>query len=243
MSTLATETSTLFQVSTSMALVKGVYTGAVTIAELKEHGDLGLGTFADLDGEMLVLDGRFYRLRGANDAAVADDGTPIPFAVVTKFRPDRTVTIDHVDDVISLLTHLDGLRRSLNLYYAVRIEGHFTRVEARAVRKTEGGVSLLEAASRQAEFTFTDVTGTLAGFWSPAYATTLSIPGWHLHFVNSSRSGGGHLLACEGDGLQVRIQELSDLEFVLPKTPAFLQADLSQDLRRALDVAERTVHH
>ena len=36
---------TLYQVSTSSALVQGVYQGAVRIATLREHGDLGLGTF------------------------------------------------------------------------------------------------------------------------------------------------------------------------------------------------------
>src|SRR5688572_16337183 len=36
---------TLFQVSNSTALTQGVFDGAVTVDELKEHGDFGLGTF------------------------------------------------------------------------------------------------------------------------------------------------------------------------------------------------------
>ena len=36
---------TLFQVSTSNALVQGVFRGAVTVADLKRNGDFGLGTF------------------------------------------------------------------------------------------------------------------------------------------------------------------------------------------------------
>jgi acetolactate decarboxylase len=35
---------TLFQVSTSGALVKGVYEGAVSVAVLKQHGNFGVGT-------------------------------------------------------------------------------------------------------------------------------------------------------------------------------------------------------
>ena len=57
--TLEVEHSTLFQVSTSTALVQGVYNGVVTIGELKQHGDFGLGTFDGLDGEMLALDGHY----------------------------------------------------------------------------------------------------------------------------------------------------------------------------------------
>src|SRR5450432_1435986 len=54
---------TLFQVSTSSALVEGVYQGAVTVGLLREHGDLGLGTFEELDGEMVVLDSQFFQVR------------------------------------------------------------------------------------------------------------------------------------------------------------------------------------
>jgi len=48
---------TLYQVSTATALVEGIYQGAVRVGTLREHGDLGLGTFEDLDGEMVIVDG------------------------------------------------------------------------------------------------------------------------------------------------------------------------------------------
>src|SRR6476661_6799944 len=51
----------LFQASTIGALLEGAYDGDLTFAELAEHGDLGLGTLNGLDGEMIALDGRFYR--------------------------------------------------------------------------------------------------------------------------------------------------------------------------------------
>ncbi len=47
---------TLYQVSTAAALVQGVYAGAVRVSTLRQHGDLGLGTFEGLDGEMVVAD-------------------------------------------------------------------------------------------------------------------------------------------------------------------------------------------
>jgi acetolactate decarboxylase len=48
---------TLYQVSTATALVEGIYQGAVRVGTLREHGDLGLGTFENLDGEMVLVDG------------------------------------------------------------------------------------------------------------------------------------------------------------------------------------------
>ena len=53
--------SVLFQISTIGALLDGAYEGDVSFAELAEHGDLGLGTLNGLDGEMIAVDGHFYR--------------------------------------------------------------------------------------------------------------------------------------------------------------------------------------
>lgn len=47
----------LYQVSTINALLNGAYDGQVTIAGLKDWGDLGIGTFEALDGEMIIIDG------------------------------------------------------------------------------------------------------------------------------------------------------------------------------------------
>ena len=72
------------------ALLDGVYDGDVTIRELLEHGDFGLGTFNGLDGEMLVLDGVCYQLRGDGSARPAEPDQRTPFAVVTWFAADRS---------------------------------------------------------------------------------------------------------------------------------------------------------
>lgn len=59
---------TMFQVSTATALVEGIYQGAVRVATLREHGDLGLGTFEGLDGEMIIVDGHFFQVRSDGSA-------------------------------------------------------------------------------------------------------------------------------------------------------------------------------
>ena len=68
----------VYQTSTMGALLDGVYDGDVTIRELLQHGDFGLGTFNGLDGEMLVLDGVCYQLRGDGSAHVAESGPAHP---------------------------------------------------------------------------------------------------------------------------------------------------------------------
>ena len=84
---------TLYQVSTATALVAGIYQGAVRVGKLREHGDLGLGTFENLDGEMVLVDGHCYQVRSDGSVKECDDEVLSPFAVVTRFLPDETVTL------------------------------------------------------------------------------------------------------------------------------------------------------
>ena len=241
--TLEIDHSTLFQVSTSTALVEGVYGGVVTIAELKQHGSFGLGTFDGLDGEMLALDGHFYQVLGDGTVREARDDARVPFAVVTEFRAEREFIIDRVESFDELTAQLDSRRNTGNLFFAARIDGHFAHVRTRALCKTVSGVSLVDATAHQPEFALTDVSGTAVGFWTPLYARTINVAGWHFHFVTDDRTGGGHVLDCQGVQLRAQMQDLADVRIAMPETAAFLQADLTQDPSHELDLAERGGTH
>src|SRR5918997_1235493 len=91
------EPGVLFQASTIAALLDGAYDGDLTFAELAEHGDLGLGTLNGLDGEMIALDGRFYRadVDGVVQRVPASAATP--FAVVVAFEASIDVATDGGD--------------------------------------------------------------------------------------------------------------------------------------------------
>src|SRR5215813_3883714 len=90
---------TLYQVSTATALVEGIYQGAVRVGTLREHGDLGLGTFENLDGEMVIVDGQFFQVRSDGSVRECDDDALSPFAVVTRFMPEAEVTLDQCPDL------------------------------------------------------------------------------------------------------------------------------------------------
>ena len=55
------EPHVMFQASTFEALLESHYDGEVTFEELAGHGNLGLGTFDAVDGEMIAVDGEFFR--------------------------------------------------------------------------------------------------------------------------------------------------------------------------------------
>ena len=50
----------VYQISTLNALPLGYTRKVVTIADLLAHSDTGLGTFENLDGEMIVVDGSAF---------------------------------------------------------------------------------------------------------------------------------------------------------------------------------------
>ncbi|MFN8593060.1 MAG: acetolactate decarboxylase [Thermomicrobiales bacterium] len=236
---LELEEAPLFQVSTVTALVEGVSGGVVSIGELKLRGDFGLGTFDGLDGEMVAFDGAFWQVRGDGVVRAASDEMLAPFAVVTEFQCERAFILERVASLDDLAAQLDQKRQTDNLFYAVRIDGVFDAMTTRSVTRTAPGTPLIEAAAGQTESDLAAVRGTLVGFWTPAYADTLNVEGWHLHFLSDDRAAGGHVLACTGADLRVQMQDLADVRLAMPQTQAFFEADLSQDASEELEAAER----
>jgi acetolactate decarboxylase len=229
---------TLYQVSTATALVEGIYQGVVRVGTLREHGELGLGTFEHLDGEMVLVDGHCFHVRSDGSVRECDDDVLSPFAVITRFAPEVAVTLDQCPDMSQLTSRFDALRPSDNFFFALRVDGHFAYVHTRAMCRTAEGVPLVQAAAVQPEFELHDVSGTLVGFWTPEYAKTLNVPGYHVHFVSVDRTSGGHLLQCREAHLCLQIQREGDYRIALPETEDFFKADLRRDPAADLAKAE-----
>jgi len=230
---------TLFQISTSGALVQGVYERAVSSNLLLNYGDFGLGTFENLDGEMVVLDGAIYQVRSDGKVTKIEKDVGTPFAVVTHFVADQDQMIENASSFKDLTKICDRYRDSDNLFYAFRIDGHFGHVHTRAMRETLEGLPLAKAAAIQPEFEFTGVDGTLVGIWAPQFSSALNIAGYHFHFLSEDRSKGGHLLECSGKHLRIRVERLNDFHLSLPESEEFLRADLTKDTSTDLAYAEQ----
>jgi acetolactate decarboxylase len=65
-------------------------------------------------------------------------------------------------------------------------------------------------------FDFRDVEGTIVGYRFPGYAQGIEVAGYHLHFVDSERRRGGHVLACRPSGVTVRMDHARELHVELP---------------------------
>ena len=154
------------------------------------------------------------------------------------FSSDEAITLDYCRDLSYLISRFDALRSSDNFFFALRVDGTFEHIHARAMRRTKEGVPLVQAAAVQPEFEFQNVSGTLVGFWTPEYAKSLNVPGYHLHFISGDRTRGGHVLQCRGKKLRLQIQREGDYHIVLPETEDFVKANLRRDPTAALAEAE-----
>ncbi len=230
---------TLFQVSTSAALVEGLYQGAVRVSRLLRHGDFGLGTFIGLDGEMVVLEGVCYRISADGVVTTVEGDRLIPYAVVTRFSPEFAKQSQQLNSFSELVAVCDGLRSSENVFYAFRVEGKFSFVKTRVMKAVPHGTGLKAASSGQEEFNFEDQEGTLVGLWSPGFAGSFSVPGYHFHFLSADRKRGGHVLECRAVDVTIGGCAMHEMHVSLPETVEFLRADLSRDPNNDLMSAER----
>ena len=234
------ERHVLFQASTIGALLDGAYDGDVTYGQLAEHGDLGLGTFNALDGEMIALDGRFYRADVDGAVTEVDPAARTPFAAVTWFEPEGGHEITEPASHDELLGALDDLIGKSGASCAVRIDGDFERVHARSVpRQTPPYRPLPEvAAAEQHVFDLDDVSGTIVGFRFPDYAEGVEVTGYHLHFITDERDRGGHVLDCRIRSGIAQVDLASDLHVELPPGVELDAPPLDEATREALERTE-----
>ncbi|HEY0318988.1 MAG TPA: acetolactate decarboxylase [Solirubrobacterales bacterium] len=225
----------LFQASTIAALLEGAFDGDLTFAELAEHGDLGLGTLNRLDGELIALDGEFFRadVDGAIDPVPAQARTP--FAVVTRFEPEVDQRLEGELSHDELLARLDALVPAGASSCAIRLDGRFELVRARSVPAQDPPYRpLTEVVADQHVFELRDVTGTMLGFRFPAYAEGIEVGGYHLHFISEDRRRGGHVLDSRSDNLRARIDLSNDLHVELPPQIDLADPDLAAATHQAV---------
>ena len=233
------EPHVLFQASTIGALLEGAYEGDLSFAELAEQGDLGLGTLNGLDGEMIALDGRFYR---ADVEGVVSEVAPearTPFAVVTHFQPTVEERLEDLLDHEELLARLDELTPAA-ASCAIRLDGRFDLVRARSVPLQRPPYRpLTEVVLEQHVFELHDVVGTMLGFRFPEYVEGIEVSGFHLHFLDEARERGGHVLSSQAAGLRVRLDPSSDLHVELPPGVELADPEVAAETHAAVERVER----
>ena len=223
----------IYQVSTLQALSMGYTRPVVTADVMLQHGDIGLGTFEDINGEMIILDGACWRA-GENGAVFrVDPDAGVPFAVSAFLRHGDRIPVGEAEDIGKLKQLLDLKIEEdfgLNSMHIVRIDGLFTKICARSESAYRSHhVSLKEILQKtQKDFFFHDITGTLVCVYFPDYMDGINAPGWHLHFLSEDRSCGGHVFDMSMKQGSMIVNKISRIQIQLPDTPAFDTYSLKQ---------------
>jgi len=187
-----------------------------------------------------MLDGCVYQITGDGRVhEVKEEDAATPFACVTFYAPASHDDLDEEVGYAAFQDWLLSLLPSPNIFYALRLEGSFAYVKVRSVPRQENYRPLVEVAADQPVFELTEVEGTLAGFFSPAFLESLSVPGLHLHFLSTDRTQGGHLLECRPRRVRAGVQFISTLELGLPMSLDYLTWDFRRDTGADLDKAEK----
>ena len=237
----ADQQDTLVQVSTFDALLAGNYDGVAALGDLKVYGDFGIGTLDGLNGELIVLDGKFYNVRADGIAYIVADNTTTPFASITFFNSDLDEVLVSGVNFTAFETLLDELLPTDNLFYAVKIEGTFSYVKTRSVPAQQKPYPLLtEVTKNQPTFEFDDVTGTVVGFRCPPYVTGINVPGYHLHFLTADKKSGGHILEFVVAEARVSVDNTARFFMLLPPEGSdFYKQDLSVDREDEMEQVEK----
>jgi len=230
-----------YQVSALQALALGYSRAVVNVEELMKHGDTGLGTFEDVNGEMIVLDGHCYKADENGVVCEADVNTGVPFSTVTFFKECRHCELEMTDSIEKLKQFLD-LRIEedfgINCMHIVRIDGHFKRICARSETGYRAHhVTLKDALSvTQRDFYFDDIRGTLVCVYYPDYMDGINASGWHLHFISEDRKSGGHVFDVSMYSGTAFFDKITEIEIKLPSEPVFdtysLKSASKDEIRR-----------
>ena len=233
----------LYQISTLQALALGYSRAVVSVEELLKEGDTGLGTFEDVNGEMILMQGHCYRADQDGNVTEVAPGTGVPFAAVAKLFGEQRFSLGRMPDLSSVRTELTRKieeRFGLNSMHIVRIEGYFEKVDARSEAPYRSHhVSLKDMLSRtQKAFLFEEIRGSLVGVYFPDYMDGINMPGWHLHFLSEDRTKGGHVFdVCLREGIAY-VDKISSITIDLPKEAAFDTYSLKQDLQEEIKSVE-----
>lgn len=240
----------VFQLSTLNAVMLGEFEPAMTVAQLKLRGDLGIGTFTGLGGELILLDGRAWNGTHTGEAVPVADDAGTPFACAVRFAPESTARLEAFASFAELRAALDRLREvheARNRITAL----HLRAADVRAVFRSFAPAPRPWKPMKETLFTqkVTEMTLNAAdfvGFRFPAHLEGVNMPGWHLHVLSApdadGRRWGGHLLDLAAPaGAEARLMTAHGLDIAFPTGEAgrlFDALPLESDLREVTAAAE-----
>ncbi|KAF9888822.1 hypothetical protein FE257_008191 [Aspergillus nanangensis] len=236
----------IYQYSILGALMHGICHDGTPVQQILRHGDHGIGTIRGMDGEVIIVDGEAYHFPPDGPLREIEDTDTIPFIMMTQFKPTLSKSVSSLSMGTGLspsLPLLDALSPLLpaqqNRFLSIRIDANFLYIKFRVIpAQTKSRESLADLAKRQAIKERSDLPGVLFGFWSPAHSSGFSVAGFHLHFISSDRTCGGHVMGFEARDVQLRAAGIGNYHVELPASAEFNDVCMGRAMEKDLHAAE-----
>lgn len=207
-----TQTDKIYQYGTMQKFLNSDFDGDLTIKELKTHGNFGLGTYNGVNGEMVVYDGKVFRILPSGEPKEVKDTELSPYTVVKFFKADTMFQLNYSMTLEELKGYISEMISDTSRPVAVKINGEYESAKTRTVEKqSKPYPTLQELIEKQIVFNFENIKGTAIGYWFPEYFEPVNFPGFHFHFLKDGASGGGHLLDCTISNVTVELDYPDDL--------------------------------
>ncbi|GAB3274938.1 alpha-acetolactate decarboxylase [Larkinella harenae] len=228
----------MYQYSIIDALLAGAFDGEQTLGALKTKGDFGIGTFNRVDGELIMDQGKIYRVSYDGRIREMPDQDSTSVAFVKFFQADssftrKASTLDQLEE--ELLAAL-----SPNEMYAIRMKGHFSTLNARAPGPAQKPYGTLKEhlAKNQYLFNLRETDGVVIGFLLPVYLARVNVPGFHFHYLANDHQSGGHIFGFTATDITVEIDKIQGYSVELNTHPDFRKVSLREDRQEELKKIE-----
>lgn len=228
----------LFQTGTLKNLMLGDFNGSICVSEILKNGNLGIGTYDSFDGEAIFLNGHAYNGRADGKVYEMKSTDTCPFCQVASFDDSVIKKSIYFDSIGTLTTKLMNEIDSRNHFYAIKMQGIFN-VTYRSCFKVEKPFKPLAiVAKEQKIFVKEQIEGTVVGIYSPEFSDGMSLPGWHLHFIDKDLLTGGHILKLQSEKCDYQINKINEWLINFSESDEFKTNDLLIDLKEATKIVE-----
>ncbi|MDF7626990.1 acetolactate decarboxylase [Lactobacillaceae bacterium L1_55_11] len=232
---------TLYQEGTMQMLSEKLLEGTLSLKNLMQHGNYGIGTGPGIAGELIILDGKAYHILGSGRIEEPPATFSVPFANAhegdfKKFGEYQAINLhEALDDICEKMN-------GNNQFFAVLIKGKFSNIHTRSADGANKPYpSLTKIAEGQHEFFAQNIDGQLLSYHAPKVFQGVTVEGFHSHFLADDLSIGGHVLGGRLGDVEVYIQPISNFVEHLPiNNQTYLDADLNDlsDLDADIKAAE-----
>ncbi|GAA6112948.1 MAG: acetolactate decarboxylase [Apilactobacillus sp.] len=223
-------TTQLFQNGTGAIVVPGLFDGTLTIKELMENGNTGIGSGDGLDGELIIIDNKPYKIDGDGIVSIVNDDFTVPFGNA-HFADYEDVSVTPNLNSKDMSDVIFKHKPFENTQFSIKLHGQFSHVTVRSVYKqTKPYPNLIQTAENEHVFEGDNVTGTIIGYYNPSPFSQIAVKGFHMHFIADDLSIGGHLSKFSGFNGHFGIQLFNDFKLRLPvQNNDFLNHNFSKD--------------